>query len=102
MPNYGDPKYWEDRYNEQNTTTFDWLEDYETLKPIIDDLLLKKDCKILNLGCGNSEFCENMYDDGYKNIYNNDICENVIKFMKERNINRKSLKCNEIIFIIFS
>ena len=63
------------------------------LKPIIDDLLLKKDCKILNLGCGNSEFCENMYDDGYINIDNNDICENVIKFMKERNINRKGLKC---------
>ena len=36
---------------------------------------------------------ENMYDDGYINIDNNDICENIIKFMKERNINRKGLKC---------
>ena len=26
MPNYGDPKYWEQRYDEQKDTTFDWLQ----------------------------------------------------------------------------
>lgn len=93
MPNYGDPIYWEDRYNEQNSTTFDWLEDFETLKPIIDEFKLDKSCKILNLGCGNSEFCENMHDDGYENIYNIDICDNVINFMKDRNKTRKNLIC---------
>lgn len=100
MPNYGDPKYWEDRYNEQSCTTFDWLEDYETLKPIIMDLKLSKEAKILNLGCGNSEFCENMYDDGYENIYNIDICDNVINFMRERNKARKSLKCKNLRFFV--
>lgn len=24
MPNYGDPKYWEHRYEEQKDVTFDW------------------------------------------------------------------------------
>lgn len=99
MPNYGDPKYWEDRYNEINTTTFDWLEDYESLKPIIDDMKLDKTCKILNLGCGNSEFSENMYDDNYQNIYNIDICDNVIKFMIERNQTRKNMTCKKIVFL---
>ena len=28
--------------------------------------------KILNLGCGNSIICEEMYDDGYKSIWNNE------------------------------
>jgi ubiquinone/menaquinone biosynthesis C-methylase UbiE len=89
MPNYGDPKYWEERYKLQKGSTFDWLEDYETLKTIIDDLKLDKTkCKILNLGCGNSEFSEHMYDDGYRNIENVDISENVVKFMVERNKNR--------------
>ena len=95
MPNYGDPKYWEERYKTQKGTTFDWLEDYETLNPIINEFKLNKDTsKILNLGCGNAEFSENMYDDGYKNIYNIDISENVINYMLERNDKRPEMKCN--------
>ena len=42
MPNYGNKEYWEERYDEQNGTTFDWLEDYESIKPIIDNLGIKK------------------------------------------------------------
>lgn len=72
------------------------LEDYETLKPIIEELNFDKNIKILNLGCGNSEFCEALYDDEYKSIYNIDICNNVIDFMKERNINRKEMICKNI------
>ena len=91
MPNYGDKKYWEERYDEQNGTTFDWLEDYESIKPIIDNLGIKKESHILNIGCGNSEFSEKMYDEGYTHNYNIDICQNVIEFMKTRNKERKGL-----------
>lgn len=31
MPNYGDLKYWEERYKNQKNKTFDWLEDYSSL-----------------------------------------------------------------------
>jgi 2-polyprenyl-3-methyl-5-hydroxy-6-metoxy-1,4-benzoquinol methylase len=34
MPNYGDPKYWDKRYAKNEGTMFDWLEDYESLKPL--------------------------------------------------------------------
>jgi len=85
MPNYGDPKYWEERYKNTDST-FEWLEDYDSLKCLIDKLQISKENgKILNLGCGNSKICENMYDDGYKNIYNIDISHNVINTMIERN-----------------
>jgi hypothetical protein len=85
MPNYGDQKYWEDRYNVQQGSTFDWLEDYETLKPLMDEFKLDKDeSKTLVLGCGNAEFSEHMYNDGYKIIYNIDIAQNVIDNMKDR------------------
>ena len=45
----------------------------------------------MNLGCGNSEFSENMYSDGYKNIYNIDISENVIKAMSQRNKDKEGM-----------
>jgi hypothetical protein len=101
MPNYGDPKYWEERYEEQMGTTFDWLEDYETLRPIIEELKIEKSIKILNLGCGNSEFCERMYDEGYHNLFNIDICQNVIKFMQDRNIHREKMICMNFILKFF-
>ena len=91
MPNYGDKKYWIERYDEQNGTTFDWLEDYESIKPILDNLGIKKDSRILNVGCGNSEFSEKMYDEGFNHNYNIDICQNVIDFMKSRNKDKKGL-----------
>ena len=36
MPQYGDPKYWDKRYTEYAGTTFDWLENFETLEPLFD------------------------------------------------------------------
>ena len=92
MPNYGDIKYWEQRYKDTEYTTFDWLENYQTLKEIIYSLNISKEAgKILNLGCGNSEFSENMYDDGFHNIKNIDISKNVIKLMSERNKDRTEM-----------
>ena len=91
MPNYGDKKYWVERYDEQNGTTFDWLEDYESIKPILENLKIKKESRILNVGCGNSEFSEKMYDEGFNHNYNIDICQNVIDFMKSRNKDKKGL-----------
>ena len=39
MPNYGDPKYWDKRYAENEGTVFDWLEDYNSLKSLIKELV---------------------------------------------------------------
>jgi EEF1A lysine methyltransferase 4 len=35
--------------------------------------------KILNLGCGNSVLPEELYDKGFKNVYNVDISSVVIE-----------------------
>ena len=93
MTNYADLAYWEQRYKNSENTTFDWLENYQTLKEIILPLNISKEAgEILNLGCGNSEFSENMYDDGFHNIKNIDICQSVIKLMSERSKNRPEMK----------
>ena len=39
----------------------------------------------MNLGCGNSIICEEMYDDGYTSIQNMDISKVCIDQMKARN-----------------
>ena len=94
MPNYGDPQYWEERYKSQKGATFDWLEDYETLSPIIKEFRLDKDSsRIINLGCGNAEFSESMYDDGFRQIVNIDISENVVNYMNDRNKTRPDMTC---------
>lgn len=67
------------------------LEDYEAIEPLLDDIFQKREdfsdtdlswrkkVRILNLGCGNSILPEEMYDKGYKNIYNIDISHVVIE-----------------------
>merc|ERR1712167_330226 len=45
---------------------------------------LKPDKSILVIGCGNSKFSEDLYEDGFKNITNIDFSENVINQMKEK------------------
>ena len=51
MPLYGDKKYLEEHYKKIEGETFDWLEEYRTLKKIIDSLKIPKESgKILNVG----------------------------------------------------
>eukprot|EP01016_Furgasonia_blochmanni_P045551 TRINITY_DN643_c0_g1_i7.p1 TRINITY_DN643_c0_g1~~TRINITY_DN643_c0_g1_i7.p1 ORF type:complete len:305 (-),score=37.50 TRINITY_DN643_c0_g1_i7:269-1183(-) len=90
MPNYGDPTYWDQRYSNQLNTLFDWLEEYSSLKPYIQQLA-STDARILMLGCGNSGLSEEMYDDGFRNIDNVDISSVVIGQMKERNRERHGM-----------
>ena len=44
--------------------------------------------RILVLGCGNADFSEDLYDDGYTNVVNVDISSVVIGQMQDRNLER--------------
>ena len=48
------------------------------------------------LGCGNAAFSEQMYDDGYKNIFNIDISKSVIDYMQKRNEKRSGMQWLEM------
>jgi ubiquinone/menaquinone biosynthesis C-methylase UbiE len=95
MPNYGSKKYWDDRYLEQINKTFDWLEDYNTLYPLITKYISPEN-RILMLGCGNSVLSEELYDNGYTNIVNVDISGVVIDQMKKRNLHRPNMEWVEM------
>ena len=89
MPNYGDPEYWDKRYRDAgDLASFDWLESYASLHSLLQEFLTSKDMRILVLGCGNADFSEDLYDDGYTNVVNVDISSVVIGQMQDRNLER--------------
>ena len=69
---YGNPQYWDARFNLYEGEMEEWLESYKSLKPTLDQYL-KPEHKILVLGCGNANFSEDLYDAGYENVWNIDI-----------------------------
>ena len=91
MSNYATKGYWDRAYNVGvYKETFDWLEDWSSLKGIIEPRIGKQD-KILNIGCGNSCLTEDMYDNGYHNIVNMDFSPIVIDQMQSKNISRHKM-----------
>lgn len=87
MTNYGNPRYWDERYKECEGDMYDWLEDFKSLESLLTQYV-KKDSRILILGCGNANLSEDMYDAGYTDIWNIDISSVVIHQMRERNKHR--------------
>jgi ubiquinone/menaquinone biosynthesis C-methylase UbiE len=81
---YGSQSYWDERYK-NSKGTYEWYCTYNELKNLIHYYLPDKTGKILNVGCGNSLFPCEMYDDGYENITNIDYSRPVIKEMRKLN-----------------
>ncbi|KAI6042712.1 S-adenosyl-L-methionine-dependent methyltransferase [Pisolithus marmoratus] len=83
---YGTKEYWNSRYSDEAPDdTFDWFKTYADLADDIRTLIPDKSVRILMLGCGNSKFSEDMWDDGYKNIVNVDYSAVAIERMRARN-----------------
>ena len=52
---YGNTRYWDERYAADDSAHFDWYQSYETLKPHLEPYLRKDaEFEILIPGCGNS------------------------------------------------
>ena len=75
-------EYWDKRYECTEGQRFDWLESYDTLQGVISRCVNgNKSSWILNIGCGNASIQDELYEDGYHNIMNNDISPVVIEQM---------------------
>ncbi|GAM24960.1 hypothetical protein SAMD00019534_081350 [Acytostelium subglobosum LB1] len=93
---YGTKDYWEQRYQQEATTTYDWLKTYKDLKPFFETCLGDRSASMLMLGCGNSSISEDMYDDGYHSITNVDFSGSVIENMAKRCVDRTDMKWMEM------
>jgi ubiquinone/menaquinone biosynthesis C-methylase UbiE len=106
--NFGSVNYWESRYNEF-PFTFEWLEDYNSLKPYFNKILNEynnqslNDINILDCGCGTSELSENLNVDlKINNIYSIDYSSKALEIMKNKftdsKINYKLMNITELNF----
>lgn len=85
---YKTKEYWDDRF--QTEETYDWLLTYPHIKQYILPYI-KPEHKILIVGCGNSTFSADLYDDGFQNIVNIDFSKIVINRMAEANKSRPNM-----------
>lgn len=81
---YAEIDYWDQRYAEEDA--YDWLGDYNVLRPLLNKHVRKED-KILIVGCGNSQLSRQMWDDNYRNIWNSDLSKVCVD--KQRNLHEK-------------
>jgi 2-polyprenyl-3-methyl-5-hydroxy-6-metoxy-1,4-benzoquinol methylase len=86
---YGKQEYWEERFEEEDE--YDWLCKYSDLKTHISPFI-NKDDRILIVGCGNSLFSTQLYDDGFENIVNIDFSSICIEKMKKNNLTRNKME----------
>lgn len=79
---YKSKEYWNERFQKEDS--YDWLLTYQQIKSSISQYI-QSNQRILVIGCGNSNFSSELYDDGYHNIINIDFSKVVIEKMKELN-----------------
>ncbi|KAI8866017.1 S-adenosyl-L-methionine-dependent methyltransferase [Ramicandelaber brevisporus] len=90
---YGTLEYWNERYTATDTVneTFDWCRTYSDLEPFFNSLIPHKRCNILMLGAGDSRLTEDMWNAGYRRIWNVDFSPVVVDKMARR--------CSEVVNI---
>ena len=79
---YAEKEFWNERFRKEKKM-FDWYINWKQLKTSFNTLMLDKSARILIVGCGNSKLTCEMYKDGYKNLVNIDISDEVVKKMRE-------------------
>lgn len=95
---YADPKYWNERYARSKQDVYDWYGTswngeggLQKLKPFVLSFFPANISKILNIGCGNSRFSEELADDGYQDVIAIDISQTVIDKMSKKFAARQGL-----------
>ncbi len=92
---YHSREYWEETYRKSGGAVDDWLQSYAVLRPHIE-AAVRRDHRVLVLGCGNSPLGEQMYDDGYRGIVCIDFSATVIAAMSARAGERPGLAYREM------
>ncbi|RYG97514.1 class I SAM-dependent methyltransferase [archaeon] len=76
-------EYWERRF--QKEESYEWLTSWKNVRTQILPYIKPTD-RILIVGCGNSSFSADIYDEGFHNITNIDFAESVITRLRELHV----------------
>ncbi|XP_030523078.1 EEF1A lysine methyltransferase 4 isoform X2 [Rhodamnia argentea] len=78
---YLDPRYWDERFSREEH--YEWFKDYSHFRYLIQQNV-KPDSSVLELGCGNSQLSENLYEDGVNEITCIDLSAVAVERMQKR------------------
>ncbi|KAJ0639916.1 putative endothelin-converting enzyme 1 [Helianthus annuus] len=78
---YLDPNYWNERFTSEDH--YEWLKDYSHFRHLIHQHI-KPDSSVLELGCGNSQLSDELYNDGITNITCIDLSSVAVEKMQKR------------------
>ena len=85
-------QYWQTFFERRGDESFEWYGSYAELRAIVvDDQKLRRTDRVLVVGCGNSDFSAELYDDGYEEVTNVDFEATVISAMAARNESRTKM-----------
>jgi hypothetical protein len=79
---YSKKEYWDERFTTEEE--YEWLVSYRDVANQLRPYLSSPQTRILVVGCGNSSFSADLYDDGFPHVINIDYSETVISTMRER------------------
>ncbi|GMY05877.1 methyltransferase-like protein 13 [Fagus crenata] len=78
---YLDPQYWDERFS--NEEHYEWFKDYSHFRHLIQ-AHIKPNSSVLELGCGNSQLCDELYKDGITEITCIDLSVIAVEKMQKR------------------
>ncbi|KAJ8645712.1 hypothetical protein MRB53_007460 [Persea americana] len=78
---YLDPNYWDRRFSCEEH--YEWFKDYSHFRHLIQQNIKSSD-SVLELGCGNSQLCEELYRDGISQITCIDLSTVAVEKMRKR------------------
>ncbi|KAL6497746.1 hypothetical protein OROHE_026985 [Orobanche hederae] len=78
---YLDPQYWDRRFAQEEH--YEWFKDYSHFRHLILQYI-KPHSAVLEVGCGNSQLCEELYRDGITDLTCIDLSSVAIEKMKQR------------------
>ncbi|KAK4284620.1 hypothetical protein QN277_001425 [Acacia crassicarpa] len=78
---YLDPHYWDERFSKEEQ--YEWFKDYSHFRHLIQAHVTSHS-SVLELGCGNSQMCEELYKDGVTDITCIDLSSVAVEKMQKR------------------
>ncbi|CAA0807581.1 S-adenosyl-L-methionine-dependent methyltransferases superfamily protein [Striga hermonthica] len=82
---YLNPNYWDRRFAKEEH--YEWLKDYSHFRHLILQYI-KSNSAVLELGCGSSQLCEELYRDGITDLTCVDLSPVAVEKMKQRLISK--------------
>jgi 2-polyprenyl-3-methyl-5-hydroxy-6-metoxy-1,4-benzoquinol methylase len=79
--------YWEKFFGKRGDAAFEWYGEWKDLHEHITPHL-RASSEVLVIGCGNSDFSEQMWDNGYRHLLSIDYSETAIRQMRAKSLAR--------------